>query len=158
MKYLFILIQFAYSNFIFSQAEILPLKITFNDSIGSELNNDATPIDVIEYYKLGFNLIENYSENFKYSFITLENYLNYKIIVLQRDYSEENIHWICILKDNILLDKIKSFYDNSEGFINITSIISNAEIKINEWNMYSESQGSVHYYLMTNNGIEKIKK
>ena len=117
---LLVLIQFiGYSQKPFSKVKnlSLPFNAKISDVIPS--NKNGFQLDKSSWVKYGFDVLQEYyeheSSDYKIfgQFVSKEN----KLLLIERKYSEENNHWLCILdKNNQIIDWLEIAYDNSEGF------------------------------------------
>ena len=78
---------------------------------------------------------------FKYFVVdTLYQGASVKVLLIARQYAEENIAWATSYdQSSRLLDKLQVYYDNSEGNLLVTSSINDNVISVNTENIYSET-------------------
>lgn len=79
--------------------------------------------------------------SFKYHLIdTLFSSPEIDIYLIGREYTEENILWVASYdKHPKLLDYLIVYYDNSEGFLSIGSVIKNNMISVSKQDEYADT-------------------
>ena len=80
---------------------------------------------------------------FKYHLVdTLFSNSAITIILIGREYIEENILWLVSYDANLdVVDRLMVYYDNSEGSMQIGSIIKGDQIQVIRSNDYGETEG-----------------
>lgn len=137
-------------------AEKLLIKVPVTDSIGFSKKNNKIKIDKYNWDNFGFNKIETYNSDFEYSFLGQAKFNYFMILIIERQYTEKNIHWTCIVnKDYEIIDYIQSAYNNAEGFLKIESEIDHDKIIVKQWNEFSEIKSKEFRYSITNKGFIK---
>jgi len=132
------------------------VKLILKDSIGIKLDNNKISLNENKWNNLRYDKIEEFNKDFDCSILGEFKIKGEKIILIERSYIEESIHWVIITNsDNKIVDFIKSAYENSEGFSTIKSEIFFEKIIIKEWNIYSENKYKEDIYLMTEKGFVK---
>ena len=76
---------------------------------------------------------------FRYHLVdTLFSGSNLKVLLIGREYTEENILWIASYdRSSALLDHVEVYYDNAEGNLSIGCIVKNNSISVSKENVYA---------------------
>lgn len=127
-------------------ADVKTIELPFVDSIRIGLNSDLKDIEINVWADLGLDSLEEYNKNFEYSILGYWDYKDTRLLLIERAYIEENIHWLCLINENKLTDWLMTAYDNSEGFLNIYSQIDTNMLKINTWNDFAENKQTIKDY------------
>lgn len=142
-------------NTLLNKKSLINLPIV--DSIGFKSNFDKIGINRANWEKFGFDTIEKPKDSeFNYSIIGQIKFRDFKIVILEREFVDENIHWICLINNNKIIDFIQSAYDNSEGFLSVKSEIYKDKIKVKEWNYFDKKKFNEKIYSITENGLKPI--
>lgn len=148
--------------FLFSCLSLLSFaqnnsKIIFPylDSVGSR-SHQLTKLDAVQWNTMGFDLIEPYHTTFEYSILLSWSKNDQPLLIVQRTSTDEEYRWICLMnKENKVEAWLVSAYDNSEGFLNVKSIIQEDSILINTWNLYPSPNETTENYTINEEGFIK---
>ncbi len=155
MRVILLLIIFHCSLIGFSQSEFLQ-ELSLIDSIGIENNYNKVELDSVSWNEMGLDSLESYNSSFNYYIINKSQREDFNIVIISRTYTEENIHWACIVtSEGKLIDWIRTAYDNSEGFMYMKSRFEAAKVRVFEWNLYTNPNESQKEFVMTKKGFVK---
>jgi hypothetical protein len=127
-------------------AEVKTIELPFTDSIRVGSNSELNDIEINDWDNLGLDSLEKYNKDFKYFILGYWDYKNTRLLLIERAYIEENIHWLCIINENKITDWLMTAYDNSEGFLNIYSHIDTDMLTIKTCNDFAENKQTIKYY------------
>lgn len=131
------------------------INLPFTDSIGKDYKTYKIKIDKSKWEGAGFDKLEAYNSAFNYYTIGLVKTGKIKLLLIERQYTEESVHWICMInEEGAILDWLQTAYDNSEGFLNIHSQIDKDTITVKTWNDFAEIKSSNQKYSITTAGFK----
>ncbi|KMQ50342.1 hypothetical protein CHISP_2705 [Chitinispirillum alkaliphilum] len=142
------------------------LELPYTDRIGS--GNESMPVSLnnIVWSRLGLDSLEffigkevNSSDqynSFRYGLVGFQNLADGKLLFIQRNYTNESIHWTVIFKDGSLQDWLLTAYDNAEGFYAVQSLIEDGKITRYIYNLYSDQEKTTEFYRIASDSFEKF--
>ena len=133
---------------------IPPLKLPYYDSISS-VDQTVDQITRQDYNRLGLDSIETFQPDFEYRFLGKHPKRN--VFLLERYYVEESVHWLIIINKNEVKEWKVTAYDNSEGFLYISSMIKVDGLTTYEHNIYSSTNEVVTNYEINTHGLRKVE-
>ncbi|MEM9650303.1 MAG: hypothetical protein AAF969_17635 [Bacteroidota bacterium] len=134
-----------------SLESVLLKQQSFIDSIPAT-RPSTIPLSGVEWSKLGFEEIEPFDSAFQYSIYGCLLKDDLRLVLVERTFAEENIHWACLMTENLkLLDHILIAYDNMEGFLRITSKVSGDRVVRTVINEYENPQTTIKMYTINSN-------
>ena len=132
------------------------LALPYTDSISSPHTLTLPPLSEAEWNSLQFDKLEAYQPNFRYTLLGRIPFQKGTLLLVERSYTEENIHWLCWMDSRYQLSHwIQTAYDNAEGFLLKRAQISERQVVVTEWNDYAEISPSSTTYLLTPTGAKE---
>jgi len=131
--------------------QIKSITLPYTDSISYTIPPGSFILNQEQWHSYGFEELETFNSDFEYAIRGKLSMIGERLVLISRTYSEESIHWLCIVDDSFKVrSSLQSAYDNSEGFLAIKSVINENEIQISEWNMYNEPNEKLTVYKFEN--------
>ncbi|MBN2890563.1 MAG: hypothetical protein JXL97_01725 [Bacteroidales bacterium] len=119
----------------------LSIERPFNDSTTLEKPQNSLNLNKENWEILGLEKLEEFNNIFEYSIYSIYKHKNNFILLISRDYSSETVHWICLFNKKFELKQFEmSAYDNDEGFLYISTEISDEYFLINKWEIEEGTQ------------------
>ncbi len=124
----------------------------YKDSISYHDDNKSIVLTKQDWIDFEYSTIEDYNISFQYASYGYFYTNDQLYLLISRDYTEETIHWLCAVDENLhLIDHLMIAYDNSEGFY-----ACNSEIQMNNYlkiinNSYEFDKNETKKYKFFNN-------
>ena len=134
-----------------------PLKISTDNT--SYTNNNIS-ISKHDWKKYGFDSIQKFNTNGKYSILgQLKLNKTHLLLIQKKQGNSESHQWLCMLnKENKIINWLEVAYDNAEGCCNTTATLYDKNITLSVYSIYSKPELTKLQRLISEDGFKEQEK
>jgi len=162
-NFLFLFILTLFSITLYSQNEVYEkfadaklLNTPYTDNIQFTGGNQLE-ITEADWLNFGFSALEDFDSDFTYNVYGTIMINDKKVLLINRNYREENNHWaVYISDDKRIISNVNIAYENSEGVLFIESEMSNDKIIVKETTHFDVTPSeTTKEYFLTDTGFKE---